>query len=445
MPLDSINHLFGQQLKQEINNKSTYETWFKDSSIVQMDDLRAVVSVPSAFAIRLCNLTYRSLMEKVVTAVTGKHLRLEFVQNHQKGEEESPPKGRSASLSTNNLNPKYVFDDFIVGENNRFAHAASLAVADNPGNIYNPLFIYGGVGLGKTHLMHAIGHHCLEKDPKAKILYVSSQTFTNDLINKIKEGKAEDFRKKYRSIDVLLIDDIQFLINKDKTQEEFFHTFNYLKEQNKQIVITSDAAPSKLSGMEERLINRFNWGLSTDISNPDFETRTAILKKKAEIDHIDFEDDVFKMIASRITTNIRELEGALTRMDAYITFNNLTNADITESFVDKILKDITRNSSAYTYTDLTIKKAVANFYGLSMEDLNSRRRSRNISYPRQIAMYLIRELTDYPLTEIGKIFGGKDHTTVIHAVDKIKIEIQTKPELNQVINQIKENLESGKY
>ena len=351
---------------------------------------------------------------------------------------------KPANFINNNLNPKYIFDDFVVGENNRFAHAASLAVAENPSKVYNPLFIYGGVGLGKTHLMHAIGHHFLEKNPKDKVLYVSSETFTNDLINSLKDGKIENFRNKYRNIDLLLIDDIQFLENKEKTQDEFFHTFNTLKDANKQIVISSDEPPTKLK-IEERLTSRFSWGLATDIGNPDFETRVAILRKKANLDGIRLNDNVYSMIASKITTNIRELEGSLLRVDAYVTLNSIDPDDIDENFIDEILKDITNKQIKMRVNDQTIKKAVATFYGITIDDLVSRRRSRNIAFPRQIAMYLIREMTDLSLPKIGNSFGGKDHTTVMHACDKIAISIHTNPEVKQVVNQIKESLETGKF
>lgn len=443
MPLEAINVQFNKTLKLKINNRSTYEAWFKDTNILKIDQDIALVSVPNSFAKRLLTKTYSSLIKEVMRDLCNQEMRIEFVERGSQ-EAEIFQKNRFQSLSTSNLNPKYIFEDFVVGENNRFAHAASLAVSENPSKIYNPLYLYGGVGLGKTHLMHAIGHHYLEKNPKAKVLYVSSQTFTNDLINNLKEGKIEFFRSKYRNVDLLLIDDIQFLENKEKTQDEFFHTFNYLREADKQIVISSDAAPSKLD-LEERLISRFNWGLTTDISKPDFETRVAILRKKADLEDINLDNEVLSMIASLITTNIRELEGSLTKVDAHVTLDNMAKKDITEEFIRKILKDITKNPTSLGLNDVTIKKAVANFYGVSLEDLNSRRRSRNIAFPRQIAMYLIREMTEFSLPKIGKSFGGKDHTTVMHACGKIEIEIQTKPEVKQVINQIKENLETGKY
>lgn len=442
MSLDLINNQFHRSLREKINSRSTFDTWFKDTAIISYEDGKAVISVSNSFARRLLARSYAPVVDGILQDIFHQPMSVQYVEKAV--EESSPRKGKTPPLSHTNLNPKYTFSDFVVGENNRFAHAASMAVAENPSKIYNPLYLYGGVGLGKTHLMHAIGHHYLEKNPSSKVLYVSSQTFTNDLINNLKEGKIEFFRSKYRNVDLLLIDDIQFLENKEKTQDEFFHTFNFLRELNKQIVISSDSAPSRLD-LEERLISRFNWGLTTDISKPDFETRVAILRKKADLDGITLSDQALSVIASLITTNIRELEGSLTKVDAHVTLDHMDPKDVTEDFIRKVLKDIAKNPSNLGLNDVTIKKAVANFYGITLEDLNSRRRSRNIAFPRQIAMYLIREMTEFSLPKIGKSFGGKDHTTVMHACGKIEVEIQTKPEVKQVVNQIRENLEAGKY
>ncbi|KAF0092248.1 MAG: dnaA [Fusobacteria bacterium] len=444
MPFESINYNFTKLLKEKISNQNTYDAWFKETNIIKIEYDKAYISVPNSFAKKFLSKSYYHLINEVVNLACNKNLDLEFVENSSEEYVKIVNKTKSQNLSTSNLNPKYIFEDFVVGENNRFAHAASLAVAENPAKLYNPLYIYGGVGLGKTHLMHAIGHHYQELNPKANVLYVSSETFTNDLINSLKDGKIENFRNKYRNIDLLLIDDIQFLENKEKTQDEFFHTFNTLKDANKQIVISSDEPPAKLK-IEERLTSRFNWGLSTDIGQPDFETRVAILRKKASLDGIKLNDDIYSMIASKITSNIRELEGSLLRVDAYVTLHNIDRKSIDESFIDETLKDITNKQIKMKLNDQTIKKAVATFYGISVEEMISRRRSRNISFPRQIAMYLIRELTDFSLPKIGSSFGGKDHTTVMHACDKIAIGIQTNPEIKQVVNQIKESLETGKF
>lgn len=444
MNFESINKQFGSLLKEKIKDDSTYNAWFKELVIINVDDKKAYISVKNTFAKKLLAKTYYELLCEVTDDIFNKRLNLVFVENDSSELEKITYRVKSTNLITNNLNPKYIFDDFVVGENNRFAHAASLAVSENPSKLYNPLFIYGGVGLGKTHLMHAIGHHFLDKNPKAKVLYVSSETFTNDLINSLKDGKIESFRKKYRNIDLLLIDDIQFLENKEKTQDEFFHTFNTLKDANKQIVISSDEPPIKLK-IEERLTSRFSWGLATDIGNPDFETRVAILRKKANLEGIQLSDDIYSLIASKITTNIRELEGSLLRVDAFVTLNDIDINEVDENFINDILKDITSKQMRMRINDASIKKAVATFYSISIDDLMSRRRSRNIAFPRQVAMYLIREMTDLSLPKIGNSFGGKDHTTVMHACDKIAISIQTNPEVKQVVNQIKESLETGKF
>ncbi len=444
MTFETINKQFSSLLKEKVKDKFTYDSWFKEISIINIDDKKAYISVKNSFAKKLLTKTYYKLVSEVADIVFNKKLNLVFIENDSSEIEKITYRVKASNFTNNNLNPKYIFDDFVVGENNRFAHAASLAVAENPSKIYNPLFIYGGVGLGKTHLMHAIGHHYLEKNPKAKVLYVSTETFTNDLINSLKDGKIEAFRNKYRTIDLLLIDDIQFLENKEKTQDEFFHTFNTLKDANKQIVISSDEPPIKLN-IEERLTSRFNWGLSTDIGQPDFETRVAILRKKANLEGIVLNDKVYSLIASKVTSNIRELEGSLLRVDAYITLNNIDKGDIDERFIDDTLKDITNKQISMRINDLSIKKAVATFYGITIDELVSRRRSRNIAFPRQIAMYLIREMTDFSLPKIGNSFGGKDHTTVMHACDKIAICIETNPEVKQVVNQIRESLETGKF
>lgn len=448
MSLESINTQFLKLLRKNVKNNSTYNAWFKDITIINISTTNAVIAVPNSFTKKLLMKTYYEIINNTINSLCNSTLSVNFVENqsniYNSIINKSAKKFKEENLSTNNLNPKYTFEGFIIGENNRFAHAACLAASETPAKIYNPIFIYGGVGLGKTHLMHAMGHHYLSSNSKANVLYVSTETFTNELINAIQNGKIDTFRNKYRNIDFLLIDDIQFLENKEKTQDEFFYTFNTLKDANKQIVISSDEAPNKLK-IEERLISRFAWGLLTDISQPDFETRVAILKKKTSLDNIKLPEEVYHLIAQKITSNIRELEGALLRVDAYVTLNNMQQDDITEKFIQNILKDITNNQIHMHITDDTIKKAVATFYGIREEDLNSKRRSRNIAFPRQIAMYLIRELTDLSLPKIGKCFGGKDHTTVMHACDKISILIATNPEVKQVVNQIKESLETGKF
>ena len=345
-----------------------------------------------------------------------------------------PEKKPAASIITNKtLNPNYTYDTFVVGKNNELAHATALAVASDPGDYGNPLFIYGGVGLGKTHLMHAIGHHimCQQEDPK--VVYVSSEKFTNELINSIKNDKNEEFRNKYRNVDVLLIDDIQFIAGKEGTQEEFFHTFNALHEANKQIIISSDRPPKEIPTLEDRLRSRFEMGLITDIQAPDFETRIAILRKKAQMENIEVSNEVTNYIAKNIKSNIRELEGALTRVIAY---SSLTNRTISFDLAVEALKDIITTTKNEEITVNRIKEKVASVFNIKMEDFNSKKRTRSIAYPRQIAMYLSRELTDLSLPKIGEEFGGRDHTTVIHAHDKIVKDIQVNEEIKSKIEKI---------
>ena len=331
------------------------------------------------------------------------------------------------------LNPKYTFETFVTGKSNQLAHAASVSVAENPGRGYNPLFLYGGVGLGKTHLMHAIGHRILASHPEMRVLYVSSEKFTNELINSIRDGHPERFRDKYRTIDVLMVDDIQFISGKTSTQEEFFHTFNALHDAGKQIILSSDRPPKEVEKLEERLRSRFEWGLITDIQAPDLETRIAILRKKAMVDQIDVPNDVMFSIANRIDTNIRELEGALTRVVAYAS---LTKQPVTTELVAEALKDLFPAGGQREVTLEIIQEIVASYFQIPVDDLHSKKRSRNIAFPRQIAMYLCRELTESSLPSIGQFFGGRDHTTVLHAYDKIKTEKETDDKLGKILTEL---------
>jgi len=331
------------------------------------------------------------------------------------------------------LNPKYTFDTFVTGKSNNFAHAAAMAVADKPGKTYNPFFMYGGVGLGKTHLMHAIGNRVLKNHPEMRVLYVSSEQFTNEIIQAIQQGTSDKFRQKYRNIDVLLIDDIQFISGKTSTQEEFFHTFNTLYDAQKQVILSSDRPPREVERLEERLRSRFEWGLTTDIQAPDLETRIAILKNKAQSDHFSVPDDVMVYIASRIDSNIRELEGALTRV---VAFASLTKRPVNTDLVAEALKDIFPNGKAKEVTMDVIQEIVASYFKIKIEDLQSKKRTRTIAYPRQIAMYLCRELTETSLPQIGQFFGGRDHTTVIHAYDKISQDKETDNRLSGILNEL---------
>ena len=339
-----------------------------------------------------------------------------------------------------NLNPKYVFDSFVVGNSNRMAHAASLAVAESPAQAYNPLFLYGNSGLGKTHLMHSIGHFILDRNPQAKVLYVTSETFTNELINSIQNNKNVEFRNKYRNIDVLMIDDIQFISKKEGTQEEFFHTFNALYESNKQIIISSDRPPKEIKTLEDRLRSRFEWGLIADVQPPDYETRIAILKKKAERDNLTVPDDVMAYIAKNIASNIRELEGALTRIVAFAT---LTNQDISIALAENSLKDIFSENSATPLTPELIQQVVAEYYNIRVEDIQGSKKPKNIAFPRQVSMYLCRKLLDISLPKIGESFGGRDHTTVIYAISKIEKQLESDEGLQKTVHALEKEIKES--
>jgi chromosomal replication initiator protein len=332
--------------------------------------------------------------------------------------------------TTEGLNPRYTFDAFVVGSSNQFAQAACQAVAELPSKAYNPLFIYGGVGLGKTHLLHAVGHQSVRLFPGMTVVYLSSERFTNELINAIRYDRTGEFRARYRTIDLLMIDDIQFISGKERTQEEFFHTFNDLYESRKQIIVSSDSSPKDIPEIEERLRSRFEWGLIADIQPPDFETRVAILKKKAALDRVKLPDDVAYLIASRVKSNIRELEGSLTRM---IAFCALTGREMTVDLAQEVLSDLWGEEEKIISID-QIQRKVCDFFGIKVSDLKAQNRTKAVAFPRQIAMYLSRQLTHASLSEVGRAFGGKDHTTVLHAVDKIQNLLQEDPKLRKVVD-----------
>jgi len=346
----------------------------------------------------------------------------------------APAVAPSRPAHVTHLNPKYRFETFVVGPSNEFAHAAALAAAEAPGQAYNPLFLYGGVGLGKTHLMQAIGHYVLSHNKDLRVVYVSSETFTNDLIRSLGRKSMVEFRALYRSVDVLLVDDIQFVAGKESTQEEFFHTFNALYEAGRQIVISSDRPPKEIPTLEERLRSRFEWGLTADIQPPDFETRTAILRRKAMAENLELPDEVLNYIASQVDSNIRELEGALIKV---VATASLRNCPVTLEIAAEALKDLVRTSQTRPTSIPAIQKAVADYFGVAVEDLLSKRRTRSVTVPRQVAMYLARELTDASLPRIGYEFGGRDHTTVIHACEKIRAEMEMDPSLARAIQEIK--------
>lgn len=421
--------------------KPSFETWLKPTRPLKIEENTLLIEVPNEFARDLLESRYASLIISTLRDYIPEELGLNFIilKNSSSTNQTSSTPQVSFSLEDNglNLNPKYTFESFVVGESNRFAHAASLAVAESPAKAYNPLFIYGGVGLGKTHLMQAIGHFVLQNNPYLKVVYVSSEKFTNELINAIQKNKTPSFRSKYRTVDLLLIDDIQFLAGKESTQEEFFHTFNALHEANKQLVISSDRPPKDIPTLEERLRSRFEWGLITDIQAPDLETRIAILQKKATAEDWKLPNDVIVYIADLINSNIRELEGALIRVIAYAS---LTNQEISITLADEVLKDIISTQQSKRVTIPLIQELVADYYQLSMEDLKSKRRTQNISFPRQIAMYLSRELTDASLPKIGQEFGGRDHTTVIHACGRIKEALTKDQKTNQALKELTQQL-----
>ena len=336
-----------------------------------------------------------------------------------------------------NLNPKYVFDSFVVGNSNRMAHAASLAVAESPAQAYNPLFLYGNSGLGKTHLMHSIGHFILDRNPQAKVLYVTSETFTNELINSIQNNKNEEFRNKYRNIDVLMIDDIQFISKKEGTQEEFFHTFNALYESNKQIIISSDRPPREIETLEDRLRSRFEWGLTVDIQPPDYETRMAILRKKEELEGYNIDNEIIKYIATNVKSNIRELEGALTKI---VASSKLNNKEINLELAEEALKDLISPNAAREVTPQLIINVVSEHFGITPLDLIGQKRSKELVFPRQIVMYLCGDMTSESLQNIGKALGGRDHTTIIHGTKKIASELKTDENLKNTIDILKKKI-----
>ncbi|WP_017471600.1 chromosomal replication initiator protein DnaA [Amphibacillus jilinensis] len=449
--MENIEELWASTLlaiKEKVS-KPSFDTWLRNTNADSITDDTLVISAPNEFARDWLENRYSNLISDAIFEVTGAQLKTKFIipENERTTDQTAnqtpkvvPVKDQEQhDASKTMLNDKYTFNTFVIGSGNRFAHAASLAVAEAPAKAYNPLFIYGGVGLGKTHLMHAIGHYVLDHNPNAKVVYLSSEKFTNEFINSIRDNKAENFRSKYRNVDVLLIDDIQFLAGKEQTQEEFFHTFNTLHEESKQIIISSDRPPKEIPTLEDRLRSRFEWGLITDITPPDLETRIAILRKKAKAEGLDIPNEVMLYIANQIDTNIRELEGALIRVVAY---SSLINQDIDASLAAEALKDIIPSARPKMITIAGIQELVAEKYNMKLEEFAAKKRTKSVAFPRQIAMYLSRELTDFSLPKIGEEFGGRDHTTVIHAHEKISKLISDDHLLNREIEEIKEQLKS---
>jgi chromosomal replication initiator protein len=406
-------------------NENTFRTWFTDVEAVGFGDETLVLAVPNDFAREWIEGRFAELIRAAAKDATGSERRLEFVvqppvvASDLAAPAEAPRVGRVevARPDASSINPKYTFDSFVIGSSNRFAHAAALAIAEAPAQAYNPLFIYGSTGLGKTHLLHAIANYTALHSSELTVRYVTSETFMNDFINSLRDKRIEGFKQRYRAYDVLLIDDVQFFEHKERIQEEFFHTFNSLHEAGRQIVLSSDRRPRDMQSLEDRLRSRFEWGLITDIQPPDLETRIAILRHKVKYDAIDVVDpEVLTYIASRVTTNIRELEGALTRV---VAFASLTDRRMDVALAQKVLRDVFPQGEPTVITIEQIQQLICEHFRVSLDELTGERRSQNIVYPRQVAMYLARELTDSSLPRIGKAFGGRDHTTVMHATSKI--------------------------
>lgn len=448
-----IEHL---RVEHELLNVS-FNTWIKPLKVYDVIDDTAYILVNKDSSVEYIDKKYRLPLMVCIAEITGKEYEIQFVSEdddklneiHNASIDNGQKKKTKSLAEKAGLNPKYTFDTFVVGGNNNFAHAASLAVAESPGEVYNPLFLYGGVGLGKTHLMHSIAHFILDKNPKKKVLYVTSETFTNELIDALRNGKTAgnesamlNFRDKYRNIDVLLIDDIQFIIGKESTQEEFFHTFNHLHTLGKQIIISSDKPPKDIETLESRLRTRFEWGLIADISSPDYETRMAILQKKIELDHLEkynIKNDVLDYIAANVKSNIRELEGSLNKLIAIYKLNN-NNNPIDIALAAEALKDIISSDNRREVTPELILDIVADHFGITVADLKSKKRDSEIAVPRQICMYLMRTMTDTALKGIGAVLGGKDHSTVKYGVEKIAKDIESDEMMANTINIIKKKI-----
>ncbi|HKM04577.1 MAG TPA: chromosomal replication initiator protein DnaA [Lachnospiraceae bacterium] len=438
-------------LKREYDlSEISYNTWVVPLKFYSIDENQVTILIPSdqSHALNYITNKYKSYFQVTIAEMMNKTYDISFIlekdihkSDNTKFENNLDKKQiYNINHETANLNPKYIFETFVVGSNNKFAHSASLAVAESPGEAYNPLYLYGGAGLGKTHLMHSIGHFVLEETPNKKVLYVTSEQFTNEVIESIRSGNSAamtKLREKYRTVDVLLIDDIQFIIGKESTQEEFFHTFNVLHSSGKQIIISSDKPPKDMETLDERFRSRFEWGLTADIQAPDYETRMAILRKNAEIYEKDISDDIIQYIANNIKSNIRELEGALNKV---IAFSKINKKELNILLAEDALKDIIYPDKPKEITPSLIIEIVSEHFGVSPEDIISKKRNSEFVLPRQITMFLCRELTDISLINIGKTLGKKDHTTVIHGVNKVMEELKTNQELKNKIDIIRKKI-----
>ena len=422
----------------------SFDTWIRPLKIFAIEGNVLYILVPSELMeLRYISKKYLAPLRVAIIEITEIEYEIRFILPEEAKKlklKNNPLKSTPVPADDSNLNPNYTFDTFVVGNNNRFAHSASLAVAESPGEAYNPLYIYGGPGLGKTHLMHSIGHFILEKNPDAKVIYVTSEEFTNEVIESIRNGNASSmtkFRDKYRKVDVLMIDDIQFIIGKESTQEEFFHTFNALQTQGKQIILTSDKPPKEMETLEERIRSRFEWGLMADIGVPDYETRMAILRKKAESDNFEVDDEVLSYIANNIKSNVRELEGALNKLLAY---NNLVHLPITMEIAEKELANIITPDKPREITPQLIIEVVSEHYHISVDQMISKTRSSDVAKPRQIAMYLCKTMTECPLDTIGSLLGGRDHSTIIHGIKKVTEEYDKNESTRNIIETIKKKI-----
>ncbi len=432
-------------IRREYNiSDVSYQTWISPLEFYSVTDDVVNIIIPSdqAHALNYISSKYKSFFQVTITEMFDHNYNVKFILEKditsiESNEENSLSRQKlsnNVNYENSNLNPKYVFDTFVVGSNNKFAQSASLAVAESPGEVYNPLYLYGGPGLGKTHLMHSIGHFILKQTPEKKVLYVTSEDFTNEVIESIRSGNAASMtklREKYRTVDVLMVDDVQFIIGKESTQEEFFHTFNALHSAGKQIVLSSDKPPKEIEILDERFRSRFEWGLIADIQPPDYETRMAILQKNAELYDKQIDEEIIKYIATNIKSNIRELEGALNKITAFAKLNNV---DLTLASAEEALKDVIFPNKTKEITPTLIINVVAEHFGVRPEDITSQKRNSEFVLPRQVVMYLCRELLDVSLINIGKLLGKKNHTTIMHGVNKIATDIQTNEELKNKID-----------
>lgn len=445
--MDSIKDnwdLIKETLREEYElTDISYNTWIVPLDFYQVKNDVVTIIIPSdqAHALNYISSKYKSYFQVTISEMMNHTYDISFIlEKDALNSSLKDDPSYNLRYEHANLNPKYKFDTFVVGSNNKFAHSASLAVAESPGDVYNPLYLYGGAGLGKTHLMHSIGRFILEQNPNMKVLYVTSEVFTNEVIDGIRSGdtvKMNKFREKYRTVDVLLIDDIQFIIGKESTQEEFFHTFNTLHSAGKQIILSSDKPPKDMEILEERFRSRFEWGLIADIQPPDYETRMAILKKNAEIYHKEIDDEVFQYIANNIKSNIRELEGAFNKI---IAFSKLNNVDINLDYAEEALKDVIDPDVPKEITPTLIINVVAEHFNVSPDDITSKKRNSEFVLPRQIVMYLCRTMTETPLMSIGKILGKRDHTTIMHGIKKISEGIETSEELRNKVDLLKKKI-----